>query len=103
MILAPDGTNLAGLLMFNTDTTPGEAFDGIFYFTGRGLNWDPYGHHPGDASDANASLPCTPDANGYNTVSPHCDQLLRVVPGPQQASRSCSLRRCCRRRPGDTA
>ena len=26
--------------MFNTDTTPGEAFDGIFYFTGRGLNWD---------------------------------------------------------------
>jgi hypothetical protein len=32
--------------MFNTDTTPGEAFDGIFYFTGRGLNWDAYGHHP---------------------------------------------------------
>jgi hypothetical protein len=45
-------TSLAGLLMFNTDTTPGEAFDGIFYFTGRGLNWDPYGHHP-------ATLPFT--------------------------------------------
>jgi hypothetical protein len=63
---------LAGLLMFNTDTTPGEAFDGIFYFTGRGLNWDPYGHHPspnrpGDPLDANATLLCTPDANGYNT------------------------------------
>jgi FtsP/CotA-like multicopper oxidase with cupredoxin domain len=69
LILAPDNTNLAGLLMFNTDTTPGEAFDGIFYFTGRGLNWDPYGHHPGDASDANASLPCYPDANGYYTVN----------------------------------
>ena len=55
--------------MFNTDTTPGQAFDGIFYFTGRGLNWDPYGHHPGDASDPIASLPCTPDANGYNTGS----------------------------------
>src|SRR4029077_13061970 len=39
------GPGLAGLLMFNTDTTPGEAFDGIFYFTGRGLNWDPFGHH----------------------------------------------------------
>ena len=38
------------LLMFNTDTTPGESFDGIFYFTGRGLNWDPYGHHPGDTA-----------------------------------------------------
>jgi len=64
------GPPLAGILMFNTDTTPGESFDGIFYFTGRGLNWDPYGHHPGDTNDASASLPCTPDANGYNTGSP---------------------------------
>jgi hypothetical protein len=78
-ILARDGNmilsqsrseDLAGILMFNTDTTPGEAFDGIFYFTGRGLNWDPYGHHPGDTSDLSASLPCTPDANGYNTGAP---------------------------------
>jgi hypothetical protein len=91
-ILARDGnlilssnnpaTNLAGILMFNTDTTPGEAFDGIFYFSGRGLNWDPYGHHPAasgsnpSATNANpfptdplASLPCTPDANGYNTLN----------------------------------
>jgi hypothetical protein len=61
------GRGLAGLLMFNTDTTPGESFDGIFYFTGRGLNWDPYGHHPGDAADPLASLSCTPDVNGYNS------------------------------------
>jgi FtsP/CotA-like multicopper oxidase with cupredoxin domain len=61
---------LAGILMFNTDTTPGQAFDGIFYFTGRGLNWDPYGHHPGDTADPLASLPCTPDANGYNSSAP---------------------------------
>ena len=67
---ATTGPNLAGILMFNTDTTPGSAFDGIFYFTGRGLNWDPYGHHPGDTSDPLASLPCTPDANGYNTGNP---------------------------------
>jgi hypothetical protein len=48
LILSPTNptTSLAGTLMFNTDTTPGESFDGIFYFTGRGLNWDPYGHHP---------------------------------------------------------
>jgi FtsP/CotA-like multicopper oxidase with cupredoxin domain len=70
MILSQsDPNSLAGPLMFNTDTTPGEAFDGIFYFTGRGLNWDAYGHHPGDTSDANASLPCYPDANGYYTVN----------------------------------
>jgi hypothetical protein len=70
MILAPDGTDLAGQLMFNTDTTPGEAFDGIFYFTGRGLNWDAYGHHPGDTADPLASLSCTADSNGYNTGAP---------------------------------
>jgi len=78
-ILARDGNlvlsatnpaaNLAGLLMFNTDTTPGQAFDGIFYWSGRGLNWDPYGHNP-TSSDPLAKLPCTPDANGYNTGAP---------------------------------
>ena len=69
LILAPDGASLAGQLMFNTDTTPGEAFDGIFYFTGRGLNWDAYGHHPG-SSDPYATVSCTPDLNGYNTALP---------------------------------
>jgi hypothetical protein len=73
---------LAGILMFNTDTTPGEAFDGIFYYTGRGLNWDAFGHHPpslgttaGTAAsdpygDALATLNCTPDVNGYNSSVP---------------------------------
>jgi FtsP/CotA-like multicopper oxidase with cupredoxin domain len=70
LILTPDGNMLAGLLMFNTDTTPGQAFDGIFYFTGRGLNWDPYGHHLGDTSDPLGTQTCTPDANGYNTSAP---------------------------------
>jgi len=60
---------LAGRLEFTTNTTPGEAFDGIFYFTGRGLNWDMYGHHPGSI-DPLATLPCTPDVNGYNTGAP---------------------------------
>jgi len=68
---ATAGRPLAGQLMFNTDTTPGEAFDGIFYFTGRGLNWDPYGHHPvSSTNDPLATLGCTADANGYNTGDP---------------------------------
>jgi FtsP/CotA-like multicopper oxidase with cupredoxin domain len=76
------GPGLAGILQFNTDTTPGEAFDGIFYYTGRGLNWDPFGHHPplagqtpGTAAadpynDPLATLTCTPDVNGYNSSVP---------------------------------
>ena len=59
---------LAGRLEFTTDTTPGQAFDGIFYWSGKGLNWDPYGHNPA-STDAAATLPCNPDANGYNTVN----------------------------------
>jgi FtsP/CotA-like multicopper oxidase with cupredoxin domain len=74
-ILARDGnlitsstsaTQLAGPLLFTTTTTPGLAMDGIFYWTGKGLNWDAYAHHPGSA-DPLATLPCTADANGYNT------------------------------------
>jgi hypothetical protein len=73
---------LAGILMFNTDTTPGQAFDGIFYFTGRGLNWDPYGHHPGDVTDPLASPSCTPDANGYNTGFAASDTNFTESPAP---------------------
>ena len=59
---------LAGMLMFTTDTFPGQSFDGLFYFSGRGLNWDMFGHLPTSATgDPLASLPCTADANGFNT------------------------------------
>jgi FtsP/CotA-like multicopper oxidase with cupredoxin domain len=64
-----DPNNLAGPLFFTTTTTPGLAMDGIFYWTGKGLNWDAYGHNNA-SSDPNAKLPCTPDANGYNTGAP---------------------------------
>jgi FtsP/CotA-like multicopper oxidase with cupredoxin domain len=60
---------LAGPLLFTTTTTPGLAMDGIFYWTGRGLNWDAYGHNT-TSTDTNATLPCTPDPNGYNTGAP---------------------------------
>jgi FtsP/CotA-like multicopper oxidase with cupredoxin domain len=64
-----DPNSLAGPALFTTTTTPGQAFDGIFYYTGRGLNWDMYGH-AASSSDPNAKLSCTPDANGYNTGDP---------------------------------
>ena len=66
LLLAPDATNLAGPALFTTTTTPGQTIDGIYYWTGKGLNWDAYAHNPG-SSDVLAKLPCTPDTNGYNT------------------------------------
>jgi FtsP/CotA-like multicopper oxidase with cupredoxin domain len=60
--LADPLQRLAGPLMFTTTTTPGQAMDGIFQWTGKGLNWDVFGH--GYANDPSQ---CTPDANGYNS------------------------------------
>jgi FtsP/CotA-like multicopper oxidase with cupredoxin domain len=59
---------LAGPLLFTTTTTPGLAMDGVYQWTGKGLNWDVYGHgYKGDTT------PCVPDANGYNTGDPTAD------------------------------
>jgi len=66
-----DPNSLAGPLLFTTTTTPGLAMDGIFYWTGKGLNWDAYGHNPASTDAlAHAKDTCTPDANGYNTGDP---------------------------------
>src|SRR2546427_4962830 len=69
ILSASDQNSLAGPLLFTTTTTPGLAMDGIFYWTGKGLNWDAYGHKPA-STDPLAKLPCNPDANGYNTGAP---------------------------------
>ena len=41
---ATNPPRLAGRMEFDTDTTPGQAFDGIFYWSGKGLGWDIYAH-----------------------------------------------------------
>ncbi len=79
LILTPDGKALAGPAMFTTTTTPGLAMDGIFYWTGRGLNWDAYAHRP-QSSDPNAKLTCTADANGYNTGFAASDTTFSGTP-----------------------
>jgi FtsP/CotA-like multicopper oxidase with cupredoxin domain len=69
IISQSDPNSLAGPVLFTTSTVPGQTADGIFYYTGKGLNWDMYGHHPG-SSDPNATVSCTPDSEGYNTGDP---------------------------------
>jgi FtsP/CotA-like multicopper oxidase with cupredoxin domain len=75
---------LAGKLMFTTTTTPGQSMDGIFYYTGRGLNWDMYGHNPASANkaDPNVDPPCTPDVNGYNSGFAATDTNFTGTPDP---------------------
>ena len=94
--------NLAGPLLFTTTTTPGLAMDGIFYWTGKGLNWDAYGHNPG-SSDPLATLTCTPDANGYNTGAP--TGASTTTSGARTTTSRCRRLRSatCQRRSGDAA
>ena len=73
-VLARDGNLIAehersdqargGPLLFTTTTTPGQAIDGIFYWTGKGLNWDVYGHNAGEQS--------------WQAVHSGCERLLHV-------------------------
>jgi FtsP/CotA-like multicopper oxidase with cupredoxin domain len=56
---------LAGRMEFNTDTTPGQADEGIFYWSGKGLGWDIYAH----TQTGGGSAACNPDANGYYTTA----------------------------------
>ena len=68
LVSATDAALLAGPALFTTTTTPGQTIDGIYYWTGKGLNWDAYAHTPvSKTSDPLATLPCIPDANGYYT------------------------------------
>jgi FtsP/CotA-like multicopper oxidase with cupredoxin domain len=59
----PTPSFLAGRMEFDTDTTPGQAFDGIFYWSGKGLAWDIFGHTTSNATNP----PCVPDVNGFYT------------------------------------
>jgi FtsP/CotA-like multicopper oxidase with cupredoxin domain len=77
ILSATDQSKLAGPLLFTTTTTPGLAMDGIFYWTGKGLNWDVYGHQVGGKytdtkfpSYLGLAVVCTPDVNGYYTADP---------------------------------
>jgi FtsP/CotA-like multicopper oxidase with cupredoxin domain len=79
-LLARDGnmllssTNkLAGPLLFTTTTTPGQTLDGIFQYTGKGLNWDMYAHNAssavtGSGPEGGGFAPCIADKNGYYTT-----------------------------------
>src|SRR5580704_14920289 len=69
--------------MFNTDTTPGEAFDGIFYFSGRGLNWDPYGHHPAGSL---SPFPITAISEAGTTVTVTVTGVLPAAAGTANSS-----------------
>jgi FtsP/CotA-like multicopper oxidase with cupredoxin domain len=58
---------LAGRMEFDTDTTPGQAFDGIFYWSGKGLGWDIFAHTA--ANGTAVDPPCVPDVNGFYTTA----------------------------------
>jgi len=74
---------LAGRMEFNTDTTPGQAFDGIFYWSGKGLGWDIYAHTLPKSSSVIASA-----SESGNTVTLTTFQALTDSSGHPLTSAS---------------
>jgi FtsP/CotA-like multicopper oxidase with cupredoxin domain len=78
-LLLNAGKNLSGPLLFTTTTSPGQAIDALFEFTGKNLNWDVYGHGDGIAAsggDVDITNPATQcDANGYFTTKPSANNF----------------------------
>ena len=124
-ILARDGnlilsstirqSNLAGPLLFTTTTTPGLAMDGIFYWTGKGLNWDAYGHNPtsGDPTAScrarrtpTATTPAIPPAINYYEWCQDHNKPLEALPlamSPPAVRRRCRIRTSSPTAPGTAA
>jgi len=64
LLAQSDPALLAGRMEFNTDTTPGQSFDGIFYWSGKGLTWDILAHTASNPGNPD----CSADVNGYYTI-----------------------------------
>ena len=75
----------AGPALFTTTTTPGHGHGWNLLLHRQGPE---LGHvrPPSGIQRSQRQLPCTPDANGYNTGAPTAINYLRMVPGPQQAA-----------------
>ncbi|HYE35906.1 multicopper oxidase domain-containing protein [Methylocaldum sp.] len=58
---------------YTITTAPGETYDALFEWTGKGLGWDIYGHQPGDPLQPNEYAP------------DHGKPLPVVLPDPQLA------------------
>lgn len=84
LLSAADQTSLAGPLVFTFATVSGQTVDALFNWTGKGLNWDVYGHSyaavaagPTAAGIADPH-PCYPDASGFFTGT---SKPIAAIPG----------------------
>jgi len=60
---------------FTLRTVPGETYDAIFEWTGKGLGWDVYG------TTAQFPHTCAPDANGFDPATREwCDDHNKAIP-----------------------
>jgi FtsP/CotA-like multicopper oxidase with cupredoxin domain len=79
LLAATNASALAGPLYYTIPTVSGQSQDVLFTYTGKGVNWDIYGHSlgvwavghpkaigPSVVGDGDPT-PCFPDTNGYYT------------------------------------
>jgi len=91
---APGAGPDLGVSDFTIKTVPGQTYDALFEWTGKGLNWDIYGHQPGDPMEPNeyaadhgkpfpVVLPNQSDLTfgGFYSGSPFLGQFGALPPG----------------------
>lgn len=86
LLSSVDQLSLAGPLIFTFPTVSGQTVDALFQWTGKGLNWDVYGHTyagapagPSTAGNGDPA-PCYPDLNGYYTNTSNPAAIPGVTP-----------------------
>ncbi|WP_429322389.1 multicopper oxidase domain-containing protein [Paraburkholderia sp. GAS448] len=86
LVSTVDQTSLAGPLIFTFPTVSGQTVDALFQWTGKGLNWDVYGHTYAGAPAGPSTIgngdpqPCYPDTTGYFTSSSNPAAIPAVTP-----------------------
>jgi hypothetical protein len=84
--------------LFTTTTTPGLAMDGIFYYTGRGLNWICTVTIPSRVRERPAHLHSRCEWLQHRW---HCVHKSTIEGARSQQAASASVRRCSRWRPSN--
>ncbi|MDB5991319.1 MAG: multicopper oxidase type 3 [Herbaspirillum sp.] len=80
LLSAVDQSSLAGPLIFTFPSVPGQTVDALFTWTGKGLNWDVYGHNFTGRAGAVDPSPCYPDVSGFYTDASNPPAVPGVTP-----------------------
>ena len=79
--VAPLNQRLGGPVLFTISSVSGQSIDGLFNWTGKGLNWDVYGHSQ-NVNAKNLPFPVGPSVPGKATPTRACPTPMALISPP---------------------